>query len=445
MIFSKLKHIIILIIAAIILASCNRVTVVIDDVPPNTPLGDPIYIVGNFNNWNPGHEKYQMKLEADSSYSIILPSGYGEMQYKFTRGNWGTVEKDICGEEIDDRKSYIDKDVIITASIKSWADLDPVNCNQRTVIIEGLPGNTPEDDIIAIASELNSWDPDTKAIAQKNKKGEYAVTIERPEGLEKMEFKVTRGILSTSESDVLGRELPNRILEFGKKDTMRISVDGWMDLPRNKPEQVTLVLNTIPKLTPKGEPVYFASRLNSWESGDPDYQFNIDEKGRYYLNLPKTKKSVDYKITRLGWHTVEVNKNGFDIENRNISLAKSDTVFIDVQRWKDQDYLGENQITLILDKIPENTPSGDNIFVAGNFNYWKPGSLRSRFKKFPDGRYYANIPRGRGELEFKITRGNWDQEAIELNGSTLPLFRYNYSDLDTLVIKPSIRYWKDLP
>lgn len=445
MIFNILKHIVIAMVGVIILTSCNKVTVVIDEIPSNTPLGDPIYIVGNFNNWNPGHEKYRMKLERDSSYSIILPAGYGEMKYKFTRGNWGTVEKDICGEEIDDRSVFVDKDMTIRGSIGSWVDQDPLDCDKRTVIIEMLPGNTPEDDVIAIASELNSWDPDTDAIAQKNEKGEYSITIERPNDLEEMEFKVTRGVLSTSESDVLGRELPNRVLEFGKKDTMRISVEGWLDLPRNEPEQVTLVLNSIPKITPKDEPVYFASKLNSWKSGDSDYQFSIDEEGKYYLNLPRKRQRVDYKITRQGWHTVEVDKRGHDIENRNISLEKSDTVFIDVLRWKDQDLMSGEQITIILENIPENTPQGDDIFISGNFNNWDPGRLRYRFKKQENGKYYVKIPRLKGDLEFKLTRGNWDQEAIHRNSYDLSPLRYKYRKIDSAIVIPDILGWKDIP
>jgi hypothetical protein len=445
MILSQYKSILGLIIGALFLASCNRVTVVIEDIPNNTPIGEDLYIVGNFNNWNPGNETYQLKLNEDSTYSILLPAGYGNLQYKFTRGNWMSVEKSLCGEEIDNRSYDISEDITIINKIESWADLDPVDCPERTIKIDLLPGNTPEDAEIAIASELNSWDPNLESVARKDKKGDYYVTVRRPEGMEKMEFKVTRGILSASESDVFGRELPNRVLEFGKKDTLEISVEGWLDMPQDQPEQVVLILNSIPRVTPKEEPVFFASRLNSWKSGDNEFLFQINEKGQYYIILPRKKMLLDYKITRDGWHTVEVDEYGNDIENRNISLAKSDTVFIDVIRWKDQDLMSGEQITLMLEGIPLNTPIEDDIFITGNFNNWDPGRLRYRFKKHENGAFYVKIPRQKGDLEFKLTRGNWDQEAILNNDFSFPPLRYKYRKIDSIIVIPEILGWKDLP
>lgn len=445
MIFKKYTYLLSIFIGAVLLASCNRVTIIVDDIPANTPMGDDVFIVGNFNDWNPGSETYQMKLNEDSSYSILLPAGYGKLEYKFTRGNWMSVEKSLCGEEIDNRSYDISEDITIINKIESWADLDPVDCPERTIKIDLLPENTPEDAEIAIASELNSWDPNLESVAKRDEKGDYYVTIRRPEGMEKMEFRVTRGILSASESDVFGRELPNRVLEFGKKDTLEISVEGWVDIPQDQPEQVVLILKSIPKVTPKGEPIFLSSRLNSWKSGDEEYLFQINDVGQHYLILPRKKMLLDYKITREGWHTVEVDENGNDIDNRNISLAKSDTVYIDVVRWKDQDLMGSEQITLVLKSIPLNTPEDDAVFVTGNFNNWDPGRLRYRFRKDEKGSYYVNIPRQKGDLEFKLTRGNWNQEAIHNNDFSFPSFKYKYREIDSVLIIPELMGWKDLP
>jgi len=441
----KYKHIVFILLGAILLASCNRVNIIVDEIPPNTPIGEPIYITGNFNRWSPGEERFQMKLRSDSTYAFIVPSGYGELKYKFTRGGWASVEKDLCGNEIEDRSLFVNENTNVVNIIESWADLDPVNCDQRTISIEMLPGNTPENAIIAIASELNSWNPNSSSIMEEVNSGNYIINIQRPLGKNNIQFKVTRGDLNSVETDVFGNEIPNRILEFGKKDTLKISIEGWVDLPMKQPESVILVLKNIPQVTPEDEPLFLASKLNGWKSGDREYLFKKNSKGQYYIKLPRKKLLLDYKITRDGWHTVEVNQFGEDIDNRQISLAKADTSYIEVLRWKDQDFMDDETITLVLNQLPSSTPVDAQIYLSGNFNNWEPGRLSFRFRQGKDGRYYANIRRGRGDLEFKITRGNWNQEAINQDGSAIVLYRYNYPDSDTLLIEPTIKYWKDLP
>ena len=38
------------------LGACQRVTITVDTVPANTPANQPLYIVGNFNNWDPARD-----------------------------------------------------------------------------------------------------------------------------------------------------------------------------------------------------------------------------------------------------------------------------------------------------------------------------------------------------------------------------------------------------
>jgi len=157
------------------------------------------------------------------------------------------------------------------------------------------------------------------------------------------------------------------------------------------------------------------------------------------------KMILDYKITRQGWHTVEVDRNGYDIDNRQINLEFADTIYIDVLRWKDQEDIGDNNVTLILKELPESTPKDANIYIAGEFSEWNPGRLRYLFKKDSLGYYYVNIPRRKGDFDFKITRGSWESLALDQYGLERPPVRYNYGDFDTLIIHPGISHWKDIP
>ncbi len=77
-------------------------------VPPNTTLGETIYIAGSFQGWDPGGDP--MTRVDDSTWTITLPFVDGiQLEYKYARGSWEAVEKDAgCGE---DRQSHLDRRV----------------------------------------------------------------------------------------------------------------------------------------------------------------------------------------------------------------------------------------------------------------------------------------------------------------------------------------------
>lgn len=440
---NKISIILLLALGLVFFSSCKKVVIKLESIPENTPKGQPIYITGNFNSWDPGEEKYQMVLESDSNYYITLPPGFGWIEYKFSRGDWTTVEKGICGEELDNRIVSLGNDDTVSTKIESWNDLDPLNCPKLTIKIENFPKNTPADDIIAIASNLNAWDPDNASVFKKDRSGDLYVTIDRPPGVEKLEYKMTRGDLSTGESDEYGNELPNRTMEFGKKDTVKVNIQGWSDMPVAKSDRVVIIINKLPENTPEFDKIYLASNLNSWNAGDKNYIFQKNKNGQLFFPLPRKKLLLEYKITRGGWNTVEVDKNGNEIPNRSLDLQKTDTVFIDVKRWQDMGRPGNGEITIVIKKLPKTTPVNDNIYISGNFNDWSPGKLRNRFVKDKQNKYFVNLPRRDGDLEFRITRGSWESVSVDKYGSDLPAYIYNYYDFDTLFI--DVENWKDLP
>ena len=433
-----------LILAAtlLLLSSCNQVVIKLDNIPQNTPKGQPIFITGNFNNWDPGEDRFQLTLAPDSNYYITLPPGFGQVDYKFTRGDWTTVETGICGEEISNRSLLTNRIDTATLTIESWNDLDPIDCPKLTILIDDIPNNTPENDIIAMASNINSWDPDDASISKKTASGQRYITINRPPGMSKLEYKLTRGDLSSSESDEFGNQLPNRSVEFGTVDTVKISVKGWADISTNKSDKVVLILQ-LPKNTPPQDPVYMANNLNSWTSGDKNYQFQRNKNGQLFYAFPRKNLQIDYKITRDGWNTVEVDKNGYDISNRQLDLSIADTIFLEVARWKDMGRTGDNDITIVLEKLPENTPYKAKIYISGSFNDWNPGRLRYMFWQNDNGQYYINLPRRNGDFEFRITRGSWESAQIGKEGLDIPAYLFNYNDFDTLFLQ--VDNWKDLP
>ena len=139
------------------IAACGQITIKLDKVPANTPAGSKIYVAGNFNFWDPGDDRYIMDYNKQNGYSITLPVSFGSVEYKFTRGDWSTVECDRCGNDISNRKIVDFDNKPIHNKIESWADLEPLDCDSVLVILSNLPKNTPKDAEIKIAGNFNAW------------------------------------------------------------------------------------------------------------------------------------------------------------------------------------------------------------------------------------------------------------------------------------------------
>ncbi len=437
------KIFIYVILIAITLSSCKQVVIKVVSIPPNSPAGQTIYVTGNFNSWDPGEENFILQLASDSNYYFTLPTGFGTVRYKFTRGDWYTVEKGICGEEIDNRSFEVAMEDTVVCEIESWNGLDPVNCPQLTIKIENVPENTPVDDVIALAGNINSWIPDNASIFEQSNTGDLLLTIDRPPGISKIDYKITRGDIAKSESDPYGNEIPSRSLTFGSKDTVRINVEGWADIPDSKTNRVILIIDKLPENTYLQDGLFLACNLNSWSSGDKNYQFERNKNGQWFYPIPRRNMDLDYKITRGEWSSVEVDHFGNDIDNRRINLRETDTVHIDIIGWKDLYSKYDSEVTIILSSVPKTTPENSRFYLTGSFNGWDPGKLRDKFRINNDGQYFVNIPRKRGDFECKVTRGDWESAQIGMFGNDIPNYSYNYKEQDTIYFE--VENWKDAP
>lgn len=101
-----------------------QLTIKITTLPANTPAADSIYIAGNFNTWNPGNANFIVKKQADGTRQIVLNPAVGNVEFKFTRGSWATVEGNAQGGELSNRIiAYNGQPKTEVISILSWKDL----------------------------------------------------------------------------------------------------------------------------------------------------------------------------------------------------------------------------------------------------------------------------------------------------------------------------------
>lgn len=101
------------------------------------------------------------------------------------------------------------------------------------------------------------------------------------------------------------------------------------------------------------------------------------------------------------------------------------------------------QVTLIIDAIPSNTPSGDDIYVAGNFQGWDPGSTSHILQSNGSGQFMITLSGISQPMEYKFTRGSWPSVEGNASGSVRPNRGFTPSGgADT--VYHQILSWEDL-
>lgn len=437
-------------IAALVLliaaGSCKRAVLQVTAVPGNTPRGSTLYVAGNFNQWDPGDVRAILEMAPDSNYYIRLPRGFGELQFKITRGDWSTVETDACGYDINNRiLNYRESDTL-RIEIQSFKDLEPLNCNEMTIVVKDIPEDTPPNDSLTLAGNFNEWNPDQSWVMRRDSaRNRYLITLPRKSADPNIEFKVTRGSLLTAEADAFGREIEPRQVRFGSADTVFISVKNWEDIGNSQQEKVTIILDKIPVSTPPDENIYLAGPFTGWYPKNPQYRFARNKEGKYQFDFLVNKETPqsEFKISRGDWSTEETDILGYKKNNTPLDLSRPDTIRLKIEGWIDKTQVRQPRYTIVIEQVPETTPARADLFLAGNTNGWDASSNRYRFIKGDAGHYSLTLKDAPRELEYKITRGSWKNEEADAVGQKIENRRVLYSGQDTVII--SVENWLDIP
>ena len=105
--------------------------------------------------------------------------------------------------------------------------------SQVTLIVEGLPENTPSTDDIYVSGDFEGWTGGQDAYKLTYVQGQHKIVL--PISKETIHFKFTRGSWESVESDIEGRQLDNRSFSFTKKiDTLKVAIAQWADLTPKK-------------------------------------------------------------------------------------------------------------------------------------------------------------------------------------------------------------------
>ncbi len=207
--------------------------------------------------------------------------------------------------------------------------------------------------------------------------------------------------------------------------------------------QVVLRVQEAPSNTPANASLFVAGDFNYWDAGDREFKLQRAQDGTWLGTLPLGWGKLNYKFTRGDWTTAEADRCGHELPNRLLDyLNAPDTVDVQIHSWQDLGPTQCNRVVLRLRQLPAETPTGARIFLASNYNNWLAFDTAYAFKRGPAGTWLLAVQPQADPLEFKLTRGSWDAEAVGPEGEQLGNQQLVLGTQDTVDLQ--VAAWMDI-
>jgi AraC-like DNA-binding protein len=103
------------------------------------------------------------------------------------------------------------------------------------------------------------------------------------------------------------------------------------------------------------------------------------------------------------------------------------------------------QLTIVIDRLPANTPQTDTLFLAGNFNNWDPSDEKHIFRKGQDGRFSISLMvEPYQQIQYKVTRGSWKKVEGDTHGNKMEDRIFQSEKKGPWRIEAVVLSWEDL-
>ena len=129
---------------------------------------------------------------------------------------------------------------------------------------------------------------------------------------------------------------------------------------------------------------------------------------------------------------------------KNSKICNSIFVILGAQKHDFEDNYGFSLMNTSIFRIELSTPAQEEqpIFLAGNFNGWNANDKSYRLERIEKGKYFfefeniADLPQ---PIEYKYTRGSWDDEELDDYGNKTPNRRL---EAGTNTVNDYVPRWK---
>ncbi len=99
----------------------HTVRIIVTGIPA-AHATDVLYVTGAFNRWSPADPKSILQKTSSGLEYTLKDLKSGLLEFKFTRGNWKTLESTLDGRLVAPRRAIINSDTTLYCKIENWRD-----------------------------------------------------------------------------------------------------------------------------------------------------------------------------------------------------------------------------------------------------------------------------------------------------------------------------------
>ncbi|MCK6610440.1 MAG: hypothetical protein L6Q78_05305 [Bacteroidia bacterium] len=143
--------------------------------------------------------------------------------------------------------------------------------------------------------------------------------------------------------------------------------------------QVELRLESLPASTPANSSFYAAGSFNNWNPASPQHKFTWVD-GFWTLVLPGSTGTVEFKITRGSWATVEGSSSGGFVPNRSFTYLPNLKLKLQIAGWEDQKSGGNSTALARIKKLDMFIPQ---LGLTRKIWIYTPSDYDSNSKSYP--------------------------------------------------------------
>lgn len=133
-----LKELLIFLFFIIVFKSLAQVTFIVNEFPENTLEKKSVYISGDFEGWSGGREEFKLKRKENGFY-ITIPKKNEAINFKFTLGDWDTVECNKNGGNIENRLyAFNNIQDTVYVSISNWTSPEDLSRSKLSTAAKNI-------------------------------------------------------------------------------------------------------------------------------------------------------------------------------------------------------------------------------------------------------------------------------------------------------------------